>query len=102
MFDDGSRAYGFDYYYFYLYIPGMNNLNRITSNQGNLSFTPSDLSISRSGNEVIALGYLENIERMFASICLWNINISNSSLIINDCQRLDIISMNIIQDQNYP
>ena len=89
MLNDGSLAYGFDYNYFYSYIPQMNILNKIISNQGNLRLTPSDLSISQSGNEVIALGYLQNIQQMFASICLWNVNISNSSLIITDCQILD-------------
>ncbi|CAF4364829.1 unnamed protein product, partial [Adineta steineri] len=68
---DGLMAYGFDYNSAHFYDLQSNKVKSINKN---FSFTPSDMSLSRTGDQVITIGYLKNgtlsSSLMYATVCL--------------------------------
>jgi hypothetical protein len=90
--DDGFLAYGFDYNSLYIYDLRSNQLNETRPSTGSLTFTPCDISLNEANHQAIAIGYLKdgNLSSalMYATLCLWQINSVNHSMIIIDCIRL--------------
>jgi len=90
--DDGFLAYGFDYNSLYIYDLRSNQLYETRPSTGNLTFTPCDISLNEANHQAIAIGYLKdgNLSSalMYATLCLWQINSINHSMIIIDCIRL--------------
>ncbi|CAF3826863.1 unnamed protein product [Adineta steineri] len=83
---DGLMAYGFDYNSAHFYDL---QLNKVKSINKNFSFTPSDMSLTRTGDQVITIGYLKNgtlsSSLMYATVCLSKLNSTNYSITILNC-----------------
>ncbi|UJR23998.1 hypothetical protein I4U23_026964 [Adineta vaga] len=89
---DGLMAYGFDYNSVYFYDLQLDIIHEVQPSTGNLTFTPSDLSLTKNAHQILAIGYLKDgnlsSSLMYATVCLWNVNSTNYSISIMDCHRL--------------
>jgi hypothetical protein len=85
-------AYGFDYNFVYIYHLKLNQVYEVSPITGNLSFTPCDISLTKKNNQAIAVGYLKDgnlsSSLMYATVCLWELNSINHSIVIINCTRL--------------
>jgi hypothetical protein len=90
--NDGLMGYGFDYNSFYFYDIKSNQKYPVQPSTGSLSFTPSDISLMETTNQAIAIGYLKDgilsSSLMYATVCLWQLNSTNHSIVIINCTRL--------------
>ena len=89
---DGLMAYGFDYYSLYVYDILANHLYERQPISGKLLFTPCDLSLTDDHHHGIAIGYLKegnsSSSLMYATICLWELNSTNYSIKVIECERI--------------
>jgi hypothetical protein len=89
---DGFTAYGFDYNHVYFYDLKLDRLPDVWPKTGSLAFTPCDISLTDTGNQAIAVGYLKDgnlpTSLMYATVCLWQLNWANRSIEILSCTRI--------------
>jgi len=90
--NDGFMAYGFDYNFVYIYDLQLNLIHEVSPITGSLAFTPCDISLTKTNNQAIAVGYLKdgNLSSalMYATVCLWELNSIYYSIVIINCTRL--------------